>query len=383
MDTRVTAGQKRQKQSWPVRAYVPHQRRCWWWVLVCIVVCGCNLLKPAANRQTAAPPTVTIVAPSSSQVAAPPPPPLATTDTTATSPGTPPQPLPVRTAIADPLPAPALNPAPKTRPAKSNQNLRVTTAPAKVQSSHRVTNSVANTPTQQTTVTYIPREAAAAMVIKGPPRPPQPRSSRIAVPLCLGIAVGAGAVALFFIAKRRSRLSIRKGRKDELSLPSEFKLRESAIQPEAPFGMLAPEKPQRRSIRELLVPLLASMTPAIRFLVSKVPVDGIVMACRAVWQRISVPAPAIADKCSSTPQSSASADSKFGEVPATVPSPELGVRGKPAESASSTTSAKSVVPASPPVAAPSLDKPLTVSEVTGEAMRPPRQPSKEAPIPVS
>jgi hypothetical protein len=381
MDTRVTDGQKRRKQSWLARAYEPHRRRCWWCAMLCVLVCGCDLLKPAPARQTAEPPAVTRAAPNSNQVAAPSPPPAATT-ATPTSPT--PQPLAVRTAIVDPPPAPALNPAPRAQPAKNNQNLLVPDVQAKVQTSHTVTNSVAKTPTPQTTVTYIPREAAAAIVIKGPPRPPEPPWSRIAVPLCLGMGLGAGLVALVFSAKRRFRVpSVRKARKDELFLPSEFKLRDSAIQPEAPFGMLAPEKPVRRSKIKLLVSVLASTPNAIRFLVSKLPMERIGTTCRAGWQRISASVPAIPEQRSSTPLSSSAEDSKRGEISAIVASPENGVQSKLTESPPFPPSANSGVPASPPVATPMLDEPLSVSEVAGEAVRAPREPSREASVPVT
>jgi hypothetical protein len=383
MDTRVTDGQKQRKQSWLARAYVRHPKPCWWCAMLCVLVCGCDSLKPAPARQTAEPPAATRVAPNSNQVAAPPPPPAAIT---ATPTGPTPQPLAVRTAIVDPPPAPALNPAPKAQPAKSNHNLVVPDAPAKVQTSHTVTNSVANTTTAQTTVTYMPREAAAALVIKGPPRPPEPPRSRIAVTLCLGMGLGAGVVALVLSAKRRFRVSsVRKGRKEELFLPSEFKLRDSAIEPGAPFGLLAPEKPVCRSKMELLVSVLAGTTNAIRFLVSKLPMERIGTACRTVWQRISAPVPAIPEPCSSTPLSSVAADSESGEISATAASPENGVPGKPAESPPSPPSADRCpdVLASPPVATPTLDEPLTASEVADEAVRAPRQPSTEAPVPVS
>jgi hypothetical protein len=381
MDTRVTEGQKRPKQARLARAYAPHQDPCWWCAMLCVLVCGCDLLKPASARQTAEPPGATRVAPNSNQVAAPPPPLAATT---ATPTGHTSQPLAVRTTIVDPPPARALNPAPRAQPAKSNQNLLVPDAPAKVQTSHTVTNSVANTPTPQTTVTYIPREAAAAIVIKGPPRPPEPPWSRIAVPLSLGMGLGAGLVALVFSAKRRFRVpSVRKARKDELFLPSEFKLRDSAIQPEAPFGMLAPEKRAGRSKMDLLVSVLASTTKAIRFLVSKLPMERIGTACRAVWQRMSTPLPAIPERCSSRPLSPEAADSKSRESSATVASTENAVQGKPAESAPSPPSANPGVPASPLVATPTLDEPLTASEVAGEAVSAPRRPSRETPVRVS
>jgi hypothetical protein len=381
MDTKVTEGQKGRKQSWFARAYVPHQRPCWWCAMLCVLVCGCDLLKPGPARRTAEPPGATRVAPDSNPVVAPPPPPAATT---ATPTGPTPQPLVARTSIVDPPPAPALNPAPRAQPAKSNQNLLVPDTPAKVQTSHTVTNSVVNTPTPHTTVTYMPREAAAAIVIKGPPRQPEPPSSRIAVPLCLGMGIGALLFALVFSAKRRFRApSVRKARKEELFLPSEFKLKDSAIQPDAPFGMLAPEKAVCRSKMELLVSVLASTTNAIRFLVSKVPMERIGTACRAVWQRISAPEPAIPEQCSSPPLSSAAADSKSGEISATVASPENGVQGKPAECPASTPSANAGVPASPPVATPTHDEPLTASGAADEAFRAPSQPSKEAHVPVS
>jgi hypothetical protein len=197
------------------------------------------------------------------------------------------------------------------------------------------------------------------------------------------MGLGAGVVALVFSAKRRFRVSsFRKGRKDELFLPSEFKFRDSAIQPEGPFGMLAPEKPVSKM--ELLGSVLASTANAIRFLVSKLPMEQVGTACRAVWQRISAPVPAIPEQCSSTPLSSAAADSKSGESSATVASPENGVQGKPAESTPSPPSADRCpdVPASPPVATPTLDEPVTASEVADEAVRAPKQPSREAPVPV-
>lgn len=194
MDTKVTEGQKWRKQSWLARAYIPHQKWCWWCAMLCVLVCGCDLLKPAAARKTAEPPATTRVAPNSNQVAAPSPPPAATT-TTPTGPT--PQPVAVRTAIVDPPPAPASNPAPMAQPAKGAQSLLVPGASAKVQTSHTVINSVANTPTPQTTLTYISREAAAAIVIKGPPRPLEPPRSRIAVPLCFGMNMGLGSSPSF------------------------------------------------------------------------------------------------------------------------------------------------------------------------------------------
>ena len=298
--------------------------------MLCVLVCGCNLLKPAPARETAEPPAVTKVAPNNNQVAAPPPPPVTIT---AAPTGPTPPPLTARTAIVDPPPASALNSAPRVQPAKRNQNPLVPDAPAKVQTGRTVTNSVVNASTTQIKVTYMPREAAAAIVIKGPPRRPEPPRSRIAVPLCLGVGLGAGLAALVFSGKRRFRLrSVGNARKEELFLPSEFKLRDSAIQPDAPFGMLAPEKPVCGSKMELLVSMLASTTSAIRFLVSKLPLERIVAAGRSLRQQICSPAPAIPEQCSSTPPSSTAADSKSDEIPATAASPENGVQGKPAES---------------------------------------------------
>jgi hypothetical protein len=381
MDTRVTEGQKTPKQPRLARACAPQQDPCWWCAMLCVLVCGCNLLRPAPARQTAEPPAATRVAQSSNQVAAPPPPRAATT---ATPTGQTPQPLAVRTTIVDPPPAPASNPAPTAQPAKSNQKLLVPGAWAKVQTSHTVTTSVANPRTPRTTVTYMPRETAAAIVIKGPPRQPEPRWSRIAVPLCLGMGVGAVLIALVFRAKRRVRVpSVRKAHNDELFLPSEFKLRDSAIQPEAPLGMLAPEKPACSSKMELLVSVLASTTNAICFLASKIPLKRVGTACQAVWQRTSTPLPATSEQCSSRPLSPEAADSKGGESSATVASPaENAVLGKPAESAPSPTSASPGSPASEPLEAPMLE-PITASKVADEAVGAPRQPSREAPIHVS
>jgi hypothetical protein len=381
MDNRVTAGQKRRRQSWLASAYMAYQKACGWCGMLCMMVCGCNLLKPAPARQTPQPPAATIEVQNGDQAPAPAPPPAAST---ATPTGPTPQSLAVRIAIVDPPPAAALNPVPRAQPAKSNQSLRVPTAPTTAQTSHAVTNSVGNPPPPQTTVTYIPRAAAAAMVIKGPPRAPEPPWSRVAVPLCLGMGVGAGVVALAFSAKRRSRApSVRDARKDELFLPSEFKLRDSAIQPEAPFGMLAPIKPERRSKMELLVSAFASATNAIRFIVSKFPMERTGTACRVGRQRTSAPVSAIPEQCVSKPLSSAAPDSKIGELSAAAASPENGEHGKQAESPPSPPSAKLGVPSGSPVATPTPDKPLTEPKVVEEAVRAPRQPSREAPVAVS
>ena len=379
MDTTATEGQKRRKRSWLAWAYGPQQKPCWCCAMLCALVCGCGVLKPAPDRQNSEPPAATRSVPNNDQAEAPPS--SSPAATTAASPAPALRPQVVRTAIVDPLPAPALHPAPKAQPAKSN--LFVPDAPARVQTNHNVTNSIANTTRAQTTVTYIPREAAAAMVIKGPPRPPKPTWSRIAVPLCFGIGVGAGLVALVFSAKQRFSLpSVRRARREELFLPSEFKLKDSAIQPGAPFGMLAPEKAECRSKTELLVTALASTTNAIRFLAGKLPTERIGTACRTAWQRISAPVPAIPKQCSSTPLSSAAADSKSDEISAPVASPERDVQGNPAESPNSLPSANHGVSASPPVATPTLDEPLS-SEIAREAVRSPSQPAGEASLPVS
>lgn len=378
MDTRVTEGQKRPKQPRLARACATHQDPCWWCSMLCVLVCGCDLLKHAPARQTAEAPAATRVAQSSNQVAAPPTPRPATI---ATPTGHTPQPLADRTTIVDPPPAPASNPAPTARPAKSNQKLPG--ASAKVQTSHTVTNSVANPRTPQTTVTYMTREAATAIVIKGPPRQPEPRWSRTS-PLCLGMGVGAVLIALVFRDKRGFRVpSGRKAHKDELFLPSEFKLKDSAIRPEAPLGILAPEKPACSSKMELLVSVLASTINAIRFFVSKFPLERVGTACQAVWQRMSTPLPAISEQSSSRPLSPEAADPGSGESSATAASPaEYAVQSKPAESVPSPPSANPGVPASEPLEAPTLE-PKTASKVADETVSAPSQLSREAPVHVS
>jgi hypothetical protein len=367
MDTRVTEGQECRKQSWLARVYGPNRQLCWWCAILCAWVCGCNLLKTAQVRQTAEPPVSPEVASNDNQVAAPPPAPAPSPATAATTSLTPQSPS-VRTSIADPQPAPALNPVPKARPAKSNQILVVPDASPKVLTGHTFTKSIAKIPRPQTTVTYIPREAAAAIVIKGPPRPPQPTWSRIAVPLCFGIGIGAGLVAIAFTAKQRFvRPSVGKGRKEELFLPSEFKLRDSVIEPGAPFGMLAPEKPVCRSKLEGLVSVLGSTTNAIRFLASKLRIGT---ACRAVWRRITTVEPAITEQGVPTSLSTAATDSKSAENVAKVQSADGDGQSKADESKASRLPADSAVSARQPVTAARAE-PLPASEDAGKAISTP------------
>jgi hypothetical protein len=322
MDTRATAGQKRLPKL--ARTYAR-----WWSAMLCVLVCGCDSLKPAHTRRTADPPAATEVTESSDQVGTRPP--LTATTAALTDPT--PQPPDVRAKIGDPPPAPALSPAPAAHPAKSNQKLLLPGASAGVQASHAATNSAANPHPPQTTVTYMPREAAAAIIIKGPPRQPQPPSSRIGITLCLGMSFGAGVVAIVFYAKRRSSVpSVQKAPRQELFLPSEFRLKDSAIQPEAPFGMLARVNPESRSKVQLLFSALAATTNASRFLASKLPLDRVGEAFQAVRQRFSAPLPAISEQSPSSELSSEAADSKPGEISDTTESlAGNGVQAKPAE----------------------------------------------------
>lgn len=342
MDTRATEGQRRPKL---------HQHPFCWCAMLCVLACGCDLVKPAHTRQTAEPLAATSEAQSSDQIEAPP---LPRGATSATPAGHTPHLMAVPTAIVDPPPAPALNPVPTAQPAKSNQKVLFAGSQAKVQTNHTVTDSAAKPQPPQTTVTYMPREAAAAIVIKGPPRQPEPPSSRIAVALCLGMSVGAVLVVLLFYAKRRFSVpSFPKARREELFLPSEFKLRDSAIEPQAPLGMLAPEKPVCRSKMELLVSVLVGTTNAGRFLVSKLPLERVGMACQTVRQRMSASLPAISEQCSSEQLPSEAADSKSGELSTTAASPaENGVQSKPAENPPS---ARSAIPASVPLEEPTQD----------------------------
>jgi hypothetical protein len=173
------------------------------------------------------------------------------------------------------------------------------------------------------------------------------------------MGLGAALVALVLGAKRRFAVpSVRKAHRHDLFLPSEFKLKDSAIEPSAPFGMLAPEKRVRRSKMELLVSLLASTASAIRSLASKLPVERASNFCRSAWQRISAP-PATPEQCSSEPLSPGAADSKGAEVPVVVESQhapaEAAAKGTPVESHAFPPSANPVVPVSAPVEAPSLE----------------------------
>lgn len=285
MDTRVTERQKRRKQRCLSRAYAQY---CWCatlWVLAC----GCDLLKPTAARQTTPPPGAATAAQSNNPVA-PPPPRLVRATASPADPIPQPHPAPLSptapSPIVTPRPAPALYSAPVDPPPKGAQLLLGSSAAAKAQTRHAVTNSVAKAPTPQSTVTYVPRDRGAAILIKGPPRQPEPRWSRKAAPLCLVLSAGALLVALVFRVKQRSP-SGRKAQTEELILPREFKLKDSAIQPEVPFGMLAPAKPARLSGREVLFSALACVPNGIRYLAAKLPMEWVGASGRAVWQRIS------------------------------------------------------------------------------------------------
>jgi hypothetical protein len=320
IDTRATAGQKRLPKL--ARTYAR-----WWFAMLCVFVCGCDSLKPAHTRRTADPHAAIEMTESSSQAGTPPP--RAATGAALTDPT--PQPPDVQAKIVDPPPAPALHLALTAHPPKTNHKLLLPGATAGVQASHAPTNSAANLHPPQTTVTYMPRAAAAAIVIKGPPRQPQPPSSRIGVTLCLGISVGAGIVAIVFYAKRRSSVpSVRKAQRQGLFLPSEFKLKDSAIQPEAPFGMLGRVNPESRSKVELFVSAVTATTNASRFLASKLRLDRVGEAFQAVRQRFSAPLPAFSEQCSSSALSAEAG--KPGETSDTTESlAGNGVQNKPAE----------------------------------------------------
>jgi hypothetical protein len=155
-----------------------------------------------------------------------------------------------------------------------------------------------------------------------------------------------------------------KGRKEELFLPSEFKLKESAIEPGAPFGMLAPKKPVCRSKLEGLVSVLGSTTNVIRFLASKLRIGT---ACRAVWQRITTVEPAIAEQGVLTSLSTAAADPKGAENVTKMESAEAGGQSKVDESKASKRPADSGTSARQP-ASVAGDVPLPASAVAGKVI---------------
>jgi hypothetical protein len=383
MDTNATKGQKVPKGPKLSRDKAPHLY--WWCAILCVLVCGCGLLKPDHSKQTVESPASAQVTQSSDEPVASPPP---ETPTSVTPIDPTPQPQAIRTAITDPPPAPALNPLPMAQPTKSTQNLVLAGAPAKVQTKHSITGSVAKLPAPQTTVTYMPREAAAAIVIKGPPRPPpEPSWSRIAAPLCLGIAMGAMVVALVFRAKQHVGMpSGRKAHKDGLFLPTEFKLRDSAFQPGIPFGMLAPENRVRRSKMELMGSLFANTTNTIRSIARKLSMEREGAPCPVVRQRVSVPLPMLSSQCSSSSKlvPPEAPDSKSAEIsPATPPQDqdapaENGTQGKPTESPPS---ANPDIAEIKPLEAPTLES-ITTSKVAEEAVSAPK-PSAAAPVAVS
>ena len=374
LDTRADEGQQRPGQS-----RVVNQRRlqvfCLW-ALLCHVLCGCNLLKPGNARQTGEPSSAK-VAQTSTQV-----------ETAAPAPTSAPIPppahiaaSPVGNAIADSPPPPVSEPTPARviprnnhrtppKPAASNQTLTVTGTATKPQSGPPALTPVSTPPKAETTVTYMPREAAAAMVIKGPPRQPEPPRSRMSFSLVLGMAAGALFVVLLFRTKRVVRVSsFRKGRSEELYLPGEFKLKDSAIQSEAPLGMLAPERPVRRTNTELLVSFLANITNACRSLLDKLPYDRAADAWESVLRRLSPSAPAIPElSASGSPVSAKPAETSVSTVsraeiasqatPASTPSgPDVSAPARPV--AESTKQDPTPAAKLPDVAVPSAIQPPT------------------------
>lgn len=202
MDTRVTERQKRRNQRCLPRIYGEY----WWCATLCVLACGCDLLKPTTARQAPPPPGAATAAQSNNPVATPPTPLVRATASPA-DPASQSHPAPQSPAapnpIATPRPSPTFYSAPADPPPKGAQLLLGSSASAKAQTKHTVTNSAAKAPMPQTTVTYVPRERGAAILIKGPPRRPEPRWSRKAVPLCLALSTGALLVALVFRVKQR------------------------------------------------------------------------------------------------------------------------------------------------------------------------------------
>ena len=150
--------------------------------------------------------------------------------------------------------------------------------------------------------------------------------------------------------------------------------------------MLAPEKPECRSKLELLVSVLASITNALRFLVSKLPTEQVVMFCAAVWKRMSASLPAISKQSSAEPLSPKEEDSKSAQVSAigalqSTPA-ENGAQGKPAESPPSPSAPNHDVRESAPPEVPTLE-PKKDANMAGEALSAPKEPCKETPVRVS
>jgi hypothetical protein len=139
----------------------------------------------------------------------------------------------------------------------------------------------------ETSVTFVSGDAGTGIIIKGPPRQPRPSWSRTGVFLCIGLIVGAGTTALVLTSKRRRGFQ-GSGRadKDELRMPSEFKLKDSAIQPEARLGVLGSEERTRQSLSGLLGSACLFATNVVQFVGAKLPLEQVADALRALWLRV-------------------------------------------------------------------------------------------------
>ena len=210
-------------------------------LILLLFLCGCNLLRPASPR-TATAPSAATPAKTNNLVSARPTP-GGQTKPKATPPS---QPQAVRETKTPPV-----------QPAKGAERLLATslTAPQPLTPDSRSRPAADKGPltVPSTVVSVVPGPAGTQLIIKGPPRPPRLPSSR-ATPLtwvALGAAIVLGVLRLYS-KRRRSVPASAKGAQNDLVMPGDFKMKESAIQPAAPTGILGIQAPRRLSLAERL-----------------------------------------------------------------------------------------------------------------------------------
>ena len=306
------------------------------------------------------------------------------------------QPFAPATVSAQPWLAPVS--APAAQPSKGAEKLIGPIGTAKEQATPgpAAMPGAADTPvtTPQTTVTYVPHNAGIGIVIKGPPRQPEHGRSQTGVLLCVGLSFGAATVALVSHAKRRRGFPVgRKNSNGGLRMPSEFKMKDSAIQPEAPLGMLAPAKPTRRSVVELLGSALLLAIHVVRFLAIRLPIRRLAEKLRALWLRVASleaqasPPPSPEQRPLEVPTPGEPKTSSNDVLPATAPTPERASAGKPMEAKPmekqpAATAAISSVPADK-VQEPPAPRRATASKSAAEHAPAPAERHADAPVSVS
>jgi hypothetical protein len=351
------------------------------------------VLKPVVGRKTAKPAAVAtpaqtgeVVVASSPSRTAPTPPSLTSTL----------QPLTPATVNAQPSLVPVS--APAAQPSKGAEKLVGLTARAKEQVAPgpAAKPAAADPPARaaQTTVTYVPHNAGIGIIIKGPPRQPRNPWSHTGVLLYVGLGFGTVAVALVFHAKRRRSLPAGpKISNDGLRMPGDFKTKDSAIHPDAPLGMLAPAKPTRRSVVELLSSALLLAKHVAGFLAARLPAGRLTEMLRALWLQVaSLKAPATSPpnlerQPREVPPPGDPKTSSHNVSPATSTTPAGAsaanpVEGKPMEKPPAAATASSSVPADKHVETPA-PQPAPAGKSIAEDAPAPAEQRADTPVSVS